>query len=243
MKAMVFAAGVGSRLQPITNKIPKALVEVNGKTLLMHTIEYLAKYKVSKIIINIHHFGDQIIEYCNAHDFGVEISFSDERNLLLDTGGGLKKASKLLKGEEPFIVTNADILTDVNIDDMLKDHNENNNMVTLAVRERNSSRKLIFDNNYKLCGWKNTITNEIIEVNSNLDNTFEYPFSGLHIICPSIFTKFPEGKVFSIIEFYLSIAKSCRIGGFIHNNGYWFDVGTIEKLKEVKQFYQKIKES
>ncbi len=240
MKAMIFAAGLGSRLKPHTNRIPKALVEVSGKPLLLLAIEYLKKHGVTEAIINIHHFGEQIIEYCSKNNFGIDIYFSDERNQLLDTGGGLKKASEWLSGSEPFIVVNADIITNVNIQDMFKHHKQNGNVVTLAVRDRDSSRKLMFNDGNELCAWKNTITNEVIKVNNTFQNTFEYAFSGLHVISPSILIDFPSQETFSIIKFYLGAAKKYKIGGYVHNDGYWFDVGTPDKLFAAEQYLQNV---
>lgn len=236
MKAMIFAAGLGTRLKPLTDNTPKALIKVNDKTLLQHAIEYLKKYGISEMVVNIHHFGSQIIDFIQANNFGVNISVSDETNELLDTGGGLKKASSYFSGNDPLVVVNADILTNVNIDKMLHEHIQSGNVATLAVRDRSSSRKLVFDKQQRLIGWRNLKTSETIEISQfNIDSN-EYAFSGVQIISPKLFQHFPKQDKFSIIHWYLEIAKFSKIGAFLQPDGYWFDVGTIEKLEIAKQY-------
>lgn len=234
---MIFAAGVGSRLKPFTDTKPKALIEVNGKPLLAHAIEYLIGYGITELVINIHHFGQQIVEFCNSNNFDVRITFSDETNELLNTGGGLKKASNFFSGTDPIIVLNADILTNVNIDKLRSEHVGAGNIATLVVRDRNSSRKLVFNDEKKLVAWKNLKTKEVINVKDINNSTTEYAFSGLQIISPKIFQHFPNQNSFSIIEFYLELAKYQNIGAYLHTGDYWFDVGTSEKLKIATDFF------
>lgn len=237
MKAMIFAAGIGSRLKPYTDSKPKALIEVNGKPLLTHAIEYLRSFGINDIVINVHHFGQQIVEFCTNNNFGVNITISDETNELLDTGGGLKKASTFFSGIDPIVILNADILTNINIDKMLNEHIKERNIATLAVRNRLSSRKLIFNQYEELVGWKNISTSETIEVSDINEHAKEYAFSGLQIVSPKLFQHFPDVNKFSIIKLYLEIAKYQKIGAYVQSDGYWFDVGTNEKLREANKFF------
>lgn len=240
MKAMIFAAGLGSRLQPLTDKKPKALVEVAGKTLLLRAINYLQSYGIHEFVINTHHFSNQIIEYCMQLSNQLNIQISDESDHLLDTGGGLKKAGKWLKDiDEPLVVLNADILTNLNLDDMLKAHMQMNNLVTMAVRDRESSRKLVFNKDLMLVGWRNLATGEVKEIKTFEKFDHFYAFSGIHILSSELFSLFPEKDEFSIIDFYLEIVSTKNIGAFVHNHGYWYDVGTVEKLKKAEEYFGK----
>ena len=235
---MIFAAGIGSRLKPFTDNKPKALVEVNGKALLAYAIDYLKSYGITDVVINIHHFGQQIIDFCNNNNFNINITISDETNELLDTGGGLKKASNYFSGIDPIVVVNADILTDVNLDKMRSQHINSGNVATLAVRDRNSGRKLVFNAQKQLIGWKNIKTSELIEVQPIGNDNLELAFSGLQIISPKIYQHFPDKNKFSIIELYLELAKFQNIGAYIQNEGYWFDVGSNEKLQIANDFFK-----
>ena len=156
MKAMIFAAGLGTRLRPLTDNMPKALVPVAGKPMLERVILRLKEAGFNEITVNIHHFGEQIIDFLRAHDnFGTEIHISDERGMLLDTGGGIKKARPFLDGQEPFLVHNADILTDIDLAGLYRHHLESDAESTLLVSERKTSRYLLFDDDYHLHGWIN----------------------------------------------------------------------------------------
>lgn len=235
MKAMIFAAGIGSRLRPVTDTRPKALVEVGGKTMLEHSILYLKKHGFDDIIINLHHFPEQIKSFLEKKKyFGIDITISDERDKLLDTGGGLKKVSWFFN-DQPFLLYNVDILTNLDLNEFTAFHRQNNGMATLAVRERSSSRYLLFDEAHKLIGWENTQTREqkILE-KTNL--IYRRAFSGIHMINPSFFNKLPQKKTFSIIEAYLGIAKNTSIYGFTDNHSYWFDIGSLEKLEKARIF-------
>lgn len=234
---MLFAAGLGTRLKPFTDNQPKALAQVNGKTLLERNIEYLKTFGFEEIIINVHHFADQIESFLAANNnFDVKISISDERDEVLETGGGLVKAQKLL-GDESFLVMNVDILTDLNIDDLIQFHYQFQPLVTLAVSDRNSSRKLLFEPNYnlELKGWKNLNTNEsIIESSKDL---VEFAFSGIHIINPRIFEMMPSSGKFSIMQTYMELMKSERIFGFDHSGGILIDVGRPESISEAEKYF------
>jgi len=237
MKAMIFAAGLGTRLQHLTNNKPKALVNLNGVPLLQHVIFKLKKAGINEMIINIHHFGNQIIQFLqDNNNFGCKISISDERNTLLETGGGLKKAANLLAGHEPILIYNADIISDIDINALANSHIENDAIATLAMSTRPGSRKLVFDSKNFLCCWENTQTNEIKPARTPVGTTESLSFSGIHIISPKLLQLITEKGKFSIIEVYLRLAKDYKISSTIPNCNYWFDAGKIETLKEAEKF-------
>lgn len=235
MKAFILAAGYGTRLKPITDTIPKALVEVAGITNLERAIRQLIKYNVTEIIINVHHFADQIIRFLKANDnFGVGIEISHEVNHPLDTGGGLKKAAWFFDDGKPFIVQNVDVITDINFNDMLSYHKNNGAIATLAILERESSRYLLFDEELYMCGWENIKTGEkVIPVNGELK---KYAFSGIHILSPEIFKYLQKEEKFSLINTYLELIQLKKISGYIHSENFWFDIGDIKKLKNAENY-------
>ncbi len=236
MKAMIFAAGLGTRLRPLTDNMPKALVPVAGKPMLQHVIERMKAAGFNEITINIHHFGEQIIDFVQANQqFGITIHISDERGELLDTGGGIKKARPFLDGDEPFLVHNADILTDVDLHKLYQHHLTNNADATLLVSQRNTSRYLLFDNDNRLKGWVNKTTGEVKPqgFSYNKNELSELAFGGIHVISPRLFDLLEgeqwQGK-FSIIPFYLSICQKARIQGFSTEGYQWFDIGKPDTL-------------
>jgi len=231
MKAMIFAAGKGTRLKPLTDNTPKALIKVNGTPMIELVIKKLISIGVREIIINVHHFANQIINFLNTNNnFGIKIEISDESDKLLDTGGGLKKASWFFDTNEPFILHNTDIISDIDLLDMIAFHKNNNALATLAVRKRESNRYFLFNNNFDLCGWENIKTTEkIISKKSTLLNQFA--FSGIHIINPIIFNYLNQTCKFSIVNSYLELSKNKTIKGFDHTTDYWFDVGDTKKLE------------
>jgi NDP-sugar pyrophosphorylase family protein len=237
MNAMIFAAGLGTRLQPLTNDKPKALVYVGNQTMLERCIFFLAGQGITKMVINVHHYGEKIIQFIENHGyFGLDIFFSDERAELLDTGGGLLKAEQFLNPEEDFIAINVDVLTNIDINKMLEFHKSNKALATLAVRNRpESSRQLLFDNSGILKGWKNKKSNESILVNKDAELT-ELAFSGVQIISKEWFGLQTLNGNFSIVKSYLELAKSQNILAFRHDEDYWFDLGSEEKIKEA-EFY------
>ena len=162
MKAMLFAAGLGSRLYPLTSDKPKALVEIMGKTLLQHSIEHLKQFGIKTIVVNIHHFGEQVLNLLDANNnFNCNIIISDERDGLLETGGGLKKASEHLSGSESIVLYNVDVISNINLNKLKHYHENNSALATLATRQRRSSRYLLFDDQQQLCGWTNTKTADV----------------------------------------------------------------------------------
>ena len=192
MKAMIFAAGMGTRLKPMTDNTPKALIPINGRPMLEHVILKLKDAGFHQIVINVHHLGDQIIDFlATNNNFGVQIHISDERDYLLDTGGGIKKAAKFLQGNEPFLVHNVDIMSNVDLKKLYDCHLETNPVATLLVSKRNTSRYLLFNKESRLCGWRNHETGEVKSYYPDFDpkQYNEYAFSGIHVISPKIFDK------------------------------------------------------
>ena len=233
MKAMILAAGLGTRLQPLTDDRPKALVEVGGSPMLDLTIRFLMKYGIEEIIINVHHFADQLEEYVHSQNsYGISIHFSDERDMLLNTGGGIRHASWFLKGKEPFLVMAVDVLTDLNLHNMMQFHNEQQALVTLAVKDRPTTRNLLFDSDMRLSGWKNNVTGELKGITDDKGQT-GLGFSGIHCIDPRIFDLIEETGAFSIVDLYLRIMQSEKIVGFRHDKDGWIEFGRAEKLPEI----------
>ena len=232
MKAMIFAAGLGTRLQPLTDNKPKAMVPFRGQPLLFHAISYLKQFGVDTVVVNVHHFAQQVIDYIQVNNgFGIQVLISDESDELLDTGGGLKNAAGYFKNDEDIIVLNTDVLTDLDLNAMLDCHRRSGALATLAVRKRVSSRYLLVDENAVLCGWRNTKSGEqiIARKSSSLNDR---AFSGVHIIKAELLDKLqPIGK-FSIIQSYLQLATNNVISSYDHSESYWFDMGKIETFDE-----------
>jgi NDP-sugar pyrophosphorylase family protein len=267
MKALIFAAGLGTRLRPLTNDRPKALVEVNGVTLLEIAIRRLKAAGCREIIVNVHHFAEQVIDFIEKNgQFGIQIAVSDEREQLLDTGGGLKKAAWFFDDGLPFLVCNADVLTDMNLAHFYQKHLESGAIATLAVRRRTTSRYFLFDEKMRLCGWQNAKTGEerivgspqstvgspqsavapLQSFNPSILQSFNplafnpFAFSGIHAISPALFNWLPATKgPFSIIDVYLEAAQTCLILGFDHSADEWLDVGKPEALEAAEAFLKK----
>lgn len=235
MKAMIFAAGLGTRLRPLTNDRPKAMVEFNGKPLLEHTIEKLRAVGVDHVVVNVHHFADMVIDFLHSKDFGVEISISDERDELLDTGGGLRKAAELL-GDEPFFIHNVDILSDVDLQAMLAAHKASGAVATVGVRKTASDRYFMRNDEGLLSGWGNKTTGETV-ISRQCDGLEEVSFTGIHIVSGVLFNFIkPEGAV-SIIDAYLKVAKEQAVLCFSCDDSKWMDVGTPEALKDAEAIF------
>jgi NDP-sugar pyrophosphorylase family protein len=235
MKAMIFAAGLGTRLRPYTESMPKALVPVAGVPMLQILINHLQKSGIQDILINVHHFAGQLIGFLKQNqNFGANITISNEEDLLLDTGGGLKKASWFFNDGQPFLVQNVDVISDVSYQEMLAFHNKNCALATLAVCNRKTSRYFLFDEQMQLCGWENTKTAEIKMAYPEIQNLKRFAFSGIHIIDPAIFNLINiEGK-FSIVDMYLELASTNKIIGFEHNPENWVDMGKPEELMKAE---------
>lgn len=231
MKAMLFAAGLGTRLKPFTDNHPKALAPVNGKPLLQHAIQYLQRFGITDIVVNVHHFADQIVDALRENNgYGSSYTISDERDEVLETGGGLKRAASHFVNEEAFVVMNVDVLTNLQLGKMIAQHKVSGAMATLAVMQRESSRQLLFDTDMQLCGWLNNKTGEQKIVRSR-EPLMELAFSGVHVLSPAIFNTPFEGK-FSIIDVYLHFAATNNIHGFNHTGDVFLDVGKPESLEK-----------
>ncbi len=228
--AMIFAAGLGTRLAPLTSNRPKALVEPAGKIMLQRTAEKLIKSGIRRIIVNIHHFPEKMRAAIDAlHYDGVEFIISDESEELLDTGGGLLKAAEHLKGEKPFIVHNVDVISDIDLQEMYENHVSHDALASLAVARRETTRYFNWHEG-RLCGWKNLKTGDEIKCFPVKGSIEKLAFSGIHIIHPEIFDLITERGKFSINQIYLRLAFEHRIMAYEHDARFWADIGTPEKL-------------
>jgi N-acetyl-alpha-D-muramate 1-phosphate uridylyltransferase len=229
MKAMIFAAGLGTRFKPWTDKHPKALAVVNGKSLLQRNVEYLQQYDITDVVVNVHHFADQIEDAVHkANGWGSNITISDERDEVLETGGGLLKAKQYLL-EETFLTINVDILTNANLKDFLRTHQQEGAAITLAVTDRKTQRYLLFNTYNRLCGWRNTDTQkEKIAVQA--DEYEEKAYSGIAIFEPSVFAAITQTGKFSLIDVFLTVASHSKIAGYNHSQSHVIDVGKPESV-------------
>ena len=253
MKAMIFAAGLGTRLKPLTDTLPKALVPLAGKTLLQWQIEKLKAAGIRDIVVNIHHFPDMIINYLKDNDnFGCNIQVSDERDMLLETGGGLRKAEEKFRSlgvqefrssNEGILICNVDILSNIDIPTLLQAYNPNE-MGVVVVSERETQRYLLFNDENRLCGWTNIATGEvrgpIADYQSSIANR-QLAFSGMQVLSPRIFDCMDEvvkqkGEKFSLIDLYLSIAQKEILRAYIPENYRMMDVGKIDQISEAESF-------
>lgn len=238
MQAMIFAAGLGTRLKPITDYKPKALVSVGGHPLLERVITQLKDAGTQHIVVNVHHFADQIIDYLKDHNnFGLDIRISDERDGLLDTGGGIKKAAPLFSPDCPILIHNVDILSNVDLARFYSLHQDND--ATLLVSSRKTKRYLLFDDDMRLMGWTNIETGEVKSPHANLDvsKCQMFAFSGIHLFSPRLFPlmeSFPDK--FGIIDFYLNTCAKANIRGYVKDDLRLMDVGKLDTLKEAETF-------
>lgn len=233
MKAMIFAAGLGTRMRPLTDHLPKALVQVNGIPLLEIVIRHLMAYGFCEIIINVHYKAEQIVDFLKQkNNFGIHIQISDESDLLLETGGGLQKAAPFFDDGAPFLVCNCDILSNINLDALLQAHHQGESIATVAVRNRSTARYLLFDDNMSLCGWQNIKTDEL-RMSKTRQYTSPYAFSSFQILTADFLRLLPKVLTkYSIIDVYLEAAKQHNILGYIHNNDTWADIGTSKHIQE-----------
>ena len=236
MRAMILAAGLGTRLRPLTNDRPKALVKINGKTLLEITLTRLRRVGVREVVINAHHFVDMLVAYVKNNDLGMRIEISREEEGLLDTGGGLKKAAHffLEQPDDPFLLHNVDVLSSIDFGRMLQLHRDRQALATLAVQQRESSRQLLFDHKLRLCG--RTGVGEEPEIACPVANPKPFAFCGIHVISPRIFELMSEQGVFSIIASYLRLAQQGEnVIGFRADEYYWRDMGKPESIQQAEQ--------
>lgn len=240
MKALIFAAGLGTRLKEYTTDKPKALVQLAGKPLLQHAIEKLMTHQITNITINVYHFADQIISFLEHYPIpGVTIHISDEREELLDTGGGLKKAESFLAGSEPILIYNVDVISNLDLNLLEHYHRTSGSLATLVVRLRETSRYLMFDQHLQLAGWKNFGNDEtIISREDTFSETIPYAFSGIHIVQPKIFELISEKGKFSIMDLYLRLARTESILGFVDTSSIWMDLGKPEQLQIAETLFR-----
>ena len=238
MEAMLLAAGKGTRLQEETNSKPKALVQVGGKPLLQHAIERLCAAGVSKIVVNVHHFSEQVIAFIESRSWPVPVLISDETDCLLETGGGLKKAAGLFSKTEPILIYNVDILSSLDLTDLLQAHLASGALATLVVRKRTTQRYFKFDELMQLVGWVNKKSGEKkVARPDKFEHASELAFSGIHIVQPAILERMPLENRFSIVPVYLNLAQSEKINGFIDNSELWMDVGKPAELEIARKRY------
>lgn len=243
MKAMIFAAGLGTRLKPITDTLPKALVPIDGKPLLYRVVSKLKEAGFSDFVINVHHFPDSIIGYTHEQgDFGVNVRFSDERDFLRETGGGIKFARPLLEGG-PFLVHNVDILSDLDVDWFVSQARPDA-LSNILVSDRRTQRYFLFDDGMRLVGWTNLATGEVKSPYGDIDPSRfrKYAFSGIHYVSDGIFKVFDEdgwGDRFSITDFYIKECDRHPIYGVVPQDLHLIDVGKFETLSEADDFVRK----
>jgi NDP-sugar pyrophosphorylase family protein len=233
MKAMILAAGKGTRLGEITAEMPKVLVDINGKSLLWLAVEKCSASGFDDIIVNVHHFADMVeAEVAALRKTGFNITVSDERELLCETGGGLFKAREFFN-KDPFLLYNADTVTDLDLNSLYRYHNKMKGLVTLAVRNRTGNRYFLVNREGILKGWCNKTTGERIIAGEETETLYEIAFSGMHIIEPEIFTYMSEG-VYTMTALYLQLASSHNIFTYRDDSGYWVNVGTPENLEAAR---------
>jgi MurNAc alpha-1-phosphate uridylyltransferase len=231
MKGMILTAGLGTRLKPLTDKTPKPLLKVGDYNMLDYSIAFLRKHGIEEIIINVHHLADQLMEYVMEQRWnGLKIEISDETSELMNTGGGLVMASWFFKGEKDFVLMSSDILTDLDLTAMIHQHIDSDVLATLAVKDRKTTRDLMFDSEGLLAGWKNNQTGETKMV-AGKNGVISLGFSAVHIISTSIFEKFTETGAFSITDAYLRLAETEKIKAFNHSDGKWLEFGRIENIE------------
>lgn len=235
-QAIIFAAGLGTRLKPITNSIPKVLVDVDGTPILERIILKLISHSFKKIVINTHYFADKVEEFINSKNFDAEIIISYEKDVL-ETGGGLVFAKKYFH-EGNILIYNGDILTDIDISELWNAHINNKSIATLASFPRKSSREFLWNKEKELCGWRNLETGEY-KWSNEVKEFYGQPFAAIHVVSTDIFNYLPKEGKFSLTPAYLEIAKTQPIKMWNASNSYWFDIGSINKLNEAQDFFIK----
>lgn len=237
LRAMIFSAGLGTRFKPWTDKHPKALAVVNGKSLLQRNVEYLQQYGITDVVVNVHHFADQIIEAIEkAAGWGSNIIISDEKEEVLETGGGLLKAKEHLK-DGTFLTINVDILTDTNLKAFLSFHQQEGADISLAVSDRPTSRYLLFNEYNRLCGWRNTKPSLIERIAVQADAYIQKAYSGIAIFEPTVFDAITQTGKFSLIDVYLSMAPQYKIAGYDHTQNKVIDVGKPESVARAEAMF------
>ena len=238
MKAMIFAAGLGTRYKPWTDKHPKALAPVNGKSLLQRNIEWLQQYGISQVIVNVHHFPEQVMQAIQSNKgWGSNITISDERGQLLETGGGLKRARPFFETNEPFLTINVDILTNLDLNKLIQFHTQNRPLISFAVSERETSRYFLFNDQMRLCGWENVKTGEK-RISIKEEHLVRKAYSCVVIFEPEIFSLMEQEGKFSLVDVYLNLAANHTILGYDHTGDKLVDVGKPEALAIAENLFQ-----
>ena len=237
MKAMIFAAGLGTRFKPWTNEHPKALALVNGKSLLQRNVEYLQQFGIREVIVNVHHFANQIYDAVKkSNGWGSTLYISDETEQLLDTGGGLMKVKKWLSTKEPFVTINADILTNLDLNKLIAFHQQHKPLISFAVTDRKTSRYFLFDEKNRLCGWRNTKTGEE-KISIHKPGLVEKAYSCVVVFDPKIFSLITFTGKFSLVDVYLALAKDNLILGYDHTGDKLVDVGKTENIAVAESLF------
>jgi N-acetyl-alpha-D-muramate 1-phosphate uridylyltransferase len=238
MGGMIFAAGLGTRFKPWTDKHPKALAVVNGKSLLQHNVEYLQQYGITNVVVNVHHFADQIVEALQKNKgWGSNITISDETDVVLETGGGIKKAEPLFTADT-IVVINVDILTDLDLGKLINYHQQHQPVSTLAITNRTTSRYFLFNEQDTLCGWRNTKTGEE-KIARQATAYNPKAFSGIHVISKKLLSLIQRQGKFSIVDTYLELAPMHTIKGFDHSGSRFIDVGKPDSVAQAEQLFAK----
>jgi len=237
MRAMIFAAGLGTRFKPWTETHPKALAPVNGKSLLQRNIEWLQQYGITEVIVNVHHFPEQVMHAIQtSKGWGSNITISDERGQLLETGGGLKKAKSFFDTDEAFLTINVDILTNLNLDKLIGFHTQNRPLISFAVSDRKTSRYFLFDKERRLCGWENIKTGEK-KISIQKDHLIQKAYSCAVVFEPEIFSLMKQEGKFSLVDVYLDLAANHKILGYDHTGDKLVDVGKPEALPIAEKMF------
>lgn len=237
-KAMILAAGIGSRLKPWTDSHPKALAVVNGKSLLQRNIEYLQQFGIKEVVVNVHHFAEQVVDAVEKNNgWGSNITISDETGQLLETGGGLLKAAPFLQDMNPIVLMNVDILTELNLEAMIGYHQEKKPLATLATTNRETSRYFLFDAGNNLCGWRNVNTGEQRTAQSLKGVENQKAFSGIHIVEPRLFSLIKQQGKFSMVDVYLDLMNNHTIKSFDHSETRFIDVGKPDSISKAEVMF------
>lgn len=235
---MIFAAGLGTRFKPWTDKHPKALAVVHGKSLLQHNVEYLQQYGITDVVVNVHHFADQIVDAIEKNKgWGSTITISDETDEVLETGGGIKKAAHLFTADT-IVIINVDILTDLDLGKLIACHQQEHPVSTLAVTNRATSRYFLFDEANTLCGWRNTKTGEEKIARTNA-TYIPKAFSGIHVISKQLLSLIAREGKFSMVDVYLDLAKTHTIKGYDHSGSRFIDVGKPDSVAQAELLFSK----
>jgi NDP-sugar pyrophosphorylase family protein len=236
MKALILAAGTGTRLRPVTDKIPKALIPIGGIPMLEIVIRRLVGAGFKSLVINIHHFSEQIREYvASKNNFGLDIDFSDESERLLDTGGAIRKAKPLFEGEDTILVHNVDILTNLNYQTLITAHLQSGALATLAVKDRPTTRNLLVDRQGRLCGWEYPDKHLRMCTHENVKRLSATAFSGVYVLSSEILEKLPDEEVFGFMPWILNLASSEEILTWDQSPAFWYEAGRPESIEKASK--------